>query len=182
MRVADRTITREWALALADAGKVPPLAKRPALGPRQHIVRFEGREADDERFSFRLTFPHDEDDPDKPPTQKQYDTVCDYYGEGPVSMRQAGYLISAWNYADEIRSAQRFKFSAPRRRLIHVAASAYILSHPEIRQKIRAWTDFSWREPGKAVTIERTKPYGAVMMFAHDLIADMRGAGAEIFG
>lgn len=180
--MADRTITREWTLDLADAGKVQPLAKRPADGLRQHIVRFEGREGSEERFSFRLTFPHDEDDPEKPPSQKQYDTVCDYYDEGPLSARQAGYMLSAWYYADEIRSVERFKYSAPRRKLIHVATAAYILSHPEMRQKIRAWNGFSHREPGEAVTIERTRYYGAVMMFAHDLIADMQGAGAEIFG
>jgi hypothetical protein len=169
-------------LDLTQAGKIPSGAERPVRAERQQIVSFEGREGDEERFSFWLTFPNDPDDPETPPTQKQYDTVVAFYGEGPATHAQAGYLISAWFYADEIRSERNFKFSAPRRRLIHVATSAYILSHPELRRKVRAWSEFRWREPEKAVSIGRTTPYRPALQFAHDLIADMRSAGAEIFG
>lgn len=180
--MADRTITRSWTLDLAGAGKSRPLPVRPAAGPRQHIVRFEGSEGDTEKFSYRLTFPDDEARPEEPPSQKQYDAVCDFYGEGPASRDQAGYLMSAWYYADEIKSAQNFPFTAPRRKLILVGVSALILSHPEIRSKVRSWSQFRWREPTRAVQIERTQPHAAVMQFANDLIADMQGAGAEIFG
>lgn len=180
--MGDRTTTRSWALDLSEAGEPKPLPGRPAAGPRQHIVRFEGREEGVERFSYRLTFPDGETEPEEPPSQKQYDAVCDFYGEGPASRDQAGYLLSAWHYADDIRSARNFRFTAPRRRLILVGASAFILSHPEIRRKVRQWSQFRWREPTKAVQIERTQTYAAVMQFANDLIADMRGAGAAIFG
>ena len=180
--MADRTITLPWTLDLAQAGKVKPLAHRPLAAIRQHIVRFAGRDADTERFSYRLTFPDDEGVPEEPPTQKQHDAVVAFYGEGPASRDQAGYLMSAWYYADEIRSAHNFAFSAPRRRLILVGASAFILSHPETRSKVRRWIQFRWREPVKAVQIEKTEPYTAVMQFANDLVADMQGAGAAIFG
>jgi len=180
--MSDRRVRRNWSLDLTQAGKIQSLAIRPVRAERQHIVFFEGREVDEERFSFWLTFPNDEDDVETPPTQRQYDTVVDFYGEGPATRTQAGYLISAWFYADEIRSARHFKFPAARRRLIHIATSAYILSHPELRKKVQAWSGFRWREPTKAVPIERTTPYKPALQFAHDLIADMQGAGAEIFG
>lgn len=180
--MSDRRVRRSWSLDLSQAGKTPALANRPPKAERQHIVSFEGREADEERFSFWLTFPDDECNAEIPPTQKQYDAVLDFYGEGPATRAQAGYLISAWFYADEIRSARNFKFSAARRRLIHIATSAYILSHPEFRRRVRAWSQFTWREPSQAVRIERTTPYQPALQFASDLIADMQGAGSEIFG
>lgn len=180
--MSDRKVRRYWSLDLAQAGKPPALAGRPVKAERQHIVSFEGREAEEERFSYWLTFPQDESDDETPPTQKQYDAVAHFYDEGPATRAQAGYLISAWYYADEIRSARNFSFSAPRRRLIHLATSAYILSHPELRQKVRSWSEFRWREPVKAVGIERTTPYRPVLQFAHDLVADMQAAGAQIFG
>ena len=180
--MTDRRIRRNWALDLTLAGKQPVLAARPLRQERQHIALFEGREGSDERFSFWLTFPNDDDDPQLPPTQKQYDAVSDFYGEGPATRTQAEYLISAWYYADEIRSVRNFSFTAPRRRFIHVATSAFILSHPEYRRKVRAWSAIQWRDPGKAVRIQRTTPYKPALRFASDLIADMQGAGAEIFG
>lgn len=180
--MADRTTTRHWTLDLAQAGKSPVVGRRPCAGPRQHVVSFEGSEGELERFSYRLTLPDDESVGEEPPSQRQYDAVCDFYGEGPASRDQAGYLMSAWHYADEIRSARNFRFSAPRRKLILVGASAYILSHPEIRQKVRQWSQLLWREPTRAVRIERTQPFRAVMQFADDLIADMQAAGARIFG
>lgn len=182
MRMTDRRIRRNWALDLTLAGKQPLLAARPLRAERQHVVLFEGREGRDERFSFWLTLPNDDDDPQTPPTRKQYEAVSEFYGEGPATWMQAEYLMAAWYYADEIRSVRNFGFTAPRRRLIHVATAAFILSQPELRRKVRGWSALRWRDPGRAVRIQRTRPYEPAMLFAADLIADMQGAGADIFG
>lgn len=180
--MVDHIVQRNWSLDLDEAGKVKPLVERPGKGPRQDIARFDGRSGTEEHFSYRLTLPLEEYDPELPPSRKQYDTVCDFYGEGPCSSLQAACLISAWYYAEEIRSVERFRFSAPRRRLIHLATSAFILSVPAVRRSVRAWSENGWRNPSAASIIERSRPYATVMQYAHDLIADMQGAGAEIFG
>lgn len=91
-------------------------------------------------------------------------------------------MISAWYFAEEIKSVDNFKFSAPRRALIQIAASAYILSHPEIRKKVRDWSLFRWQNPIAAVDAKRVTAYKPVMQFANDLVADMRADGATIFG
>lgn len=181
MDSSDRRVRRDWSLDLSQAGKIPLLTKRPIRAERQHIVTFEGREAKEERFSYWLTFPSDAEDAEQP-TQKQYDAVAAFYGEGPTTSVQAGYLISAWYFADEIKSTRNFSFSAPRRKLIHVATAAFILSHPELRKKVRDWSQLQWRQPERAVRIERTTPYKPALQFASDLVADMQSAGAEIFG
>lgn len=137
--MSDRRVRRNWSLDLSEAGKVPASVAKPVKAERQQIVVFEGRDGDIERFSYWLTLPDDALDNETPPTQKQYDAVSHFYNHGPATRAQAGYMMSAWYYADEIRSAQRFKFSAPRRWLILVAVSAYILSHPELRRKVRDW-------------------------------------------
>lgn len=149
---------------------------------RQRIVSFDGVEGGKERFSYWLTFPVDEEDDETPPSQRQYDAVSDFYGEGPSSRSQAEYLISAWFYADDISSARNFKLSALRRDLIHIGTAAFLLSDPHLRRKVRDWSAFQWRRPGEAVRMERTTPYRPALQFASDLIDDMRGAGASIFG
>ena len=72
-----------------------PLVSRPAFAGRQNVVTFEGREENEERFSFWLSFPDDENNPEELATQKQHDTVLDFYGECPAIRAQAGYMISA---------------------------------------------------------------------------------------
>lgn len=82
--MSDRRIRRNWSLDLTQAGKAPLLAVRPLKAERQHIVSFEGRAADEERFSFWLTFPDGETDPETPPSQAQYGVLW-------WKLRAAGY-------------------------------------------------------------------------------------------
>jgi hypothetical protein len=181
-KICDRRVRREWSLNLLEAGKCPlPPRMHPNLAERQHVVRFDGTEDGEERFSYWLHFPNSVADKEEPASQQQYDTVVGLYGEGPASRAQASYLISAWYYADEINRPQRFSFSAPRRKLILLGVSAYILSHPELRLTVQRLSALQHHQ-GKNIAVESTKPFQPVMQFANDLIADMQGAGAKIFG
>lgn len=171
-----------WTIDLAQAGKAPARSVHHGEAGRQGIVSFEGRDGNEGRYAILMTFPDDETVPEEPATQRQHDAVVAYYGEGPANWEQAGYLMSAWNFAEEIKAARNFPFTAPRRALIHVATAAYLLGHPELRVSVRNWSDHRWRSPGRAASIEKTAAWRPALRFAADMIADMRAAGAAIFG
>jgi hypothetical protein len=142
-------------------------------------MSFAGRDNGVERFSVRLTFPDPGDD-ETPPTQRQHDVVVDYFGQGPETQRQADFMISARFYADEVVQ-NHGRYNAHAVELLRRGAAAYILSHPEIREKVTAWSGFRWRNPTQAVVIERTMSYRPTLQFGEDLIADLRDQGSQLF-
>jgi hypothetical protein len=180
--VEDRATDRIWEIDLALAGKARPSAIRPAKRKRQKIARFEGREGTVERFSFRQRFPHPQHEAFSPPSQAQYGAVCDFFADVCETRSQAATLLSARDYAEIV--SKSFPFTAPRRRLIWICATAFILSDKELRSRVRAWDIRCWREGSSDIAcgIAFHKPFKQVAKFAQRLIDDMRSQGAEIFG
>ncbi|HEX8513675.1 MAG TPA: hypothetical protein VF688_11290 [Allosphingosinicella sp.] len=179
---ADRVTTRFWELDLSLAGKVQTPAKRPAKRKRQAIARFAGREGTIERFAVRQTIPYCGYEVECPPSQAQYGAVCDFFAEVCETRYQANTLLSARDYAEVV--AKGFPFTAARRRLIWVCATAFILSDRELRSLVRSWSIACWSRGSSGVSggIVHHKPYRRVAKFAAGLVDDMRGEGAEIFG
>jgi hypothetical protein len=95
---------------------------------------------------------------------------------------QAHTLLSAKEYAEEI--ATGYSFTAPRKRLLSLCTSAFILSDREMRSIVSTWSIARWS--GRIAGFGYTRTYRdvnkKVQTFAARLINDMRRDGAEIFG
>lgn len=180
--ITDRATTRVWELDLTTAGKVRSLNARPANRKRQRIVRFVGREGMIERFAIIQTIPYCGHEMDCPASQAQYGAVCDFFEEPCETSFQATTLLSARDYAEEISSG--FSFTRPRKRLIWLCTSAFILADKELRSFARAWHIGRDRRGSAAHSSSASyrRLYSRVSTFASKVVDDMRGEGAEIFG
>ena len=178
--VSDRVTTRLWELDLSLAGKVRPPKKRPANRRRQKIARFIGREGTIERFEVRQTIPYCGYEVECPPSQAQYGAVCDFFVEVCETRFQANTLLSARDYAGIV--SQGFPFTAPRRHLIWLCTTAFILSDKELRSLVRTWNISHRGRSGVSARGAYLRCYKKIAKFASRLVDDMRGTGAEIFG
>lgn len=181
-QVTDRVTTRLWELDLSCAGSVYSPKRRPLRRKRQSVVLFVGREGTIERFAIRQTIPYCGYEVACPPSQTQYGAVCDFFAEVCETRFQAHTLLSARDYGEAV--AKRFSFTAPRRRLIWLSATAVILSDKDLRSRVRSWSERCWSRasPDLSFGIASHKPYKLVTKFTAELIDDMRAEGAAIFG
>ncbi|MBO9712485.1 hypothetical protein [Sphingomonas sp.] len=181
-QVEDRVTHRHWELDLSLAGKVKPPKKRRYKARRQQIVRFLGQDGSIERFAIRMTIPYPGYEAFNPPSQAQYSAVMDYFQECCETPFQASTMLSARDYAEAV--ADRFSFTAPRRRLIALSTAAFILSDREVRALVRSLNiaTRSGKYSGPARRSAHVGCYKRVTGFASKLIDDMRGEGSEIFG
>lgn len=177
-------VARVVRLDLRGAGHVYVRKQRPAKRTRQTLVRFLGREGDEELFGFEQSFPPARSG-DRPASQAQLDSVLRFYGEGlteEATSFQAHVMLCVRDYAGAVVHGSNF--SAARKRLLERFVAAYLSADPKLRDEVRRWNEARHRELGSGISsgIAYDRPYKAAGKFMVQLLDDLRGAGAEAFG
>lgn len=182
---ADLVAPRLIRFDLAQAGSVYRRAGRPANRRRQALIRFAGRDGDEELFAFEQTFAVIWTVGRYPASSAQMAAVRDYFGEefpDDATGWQAHTMLCVRDYAWAV--VRGMNFTAPRRRLLARFAAAYLCESTEMRTEVRRWNEARHRELGHGIEagIAFHRPYKLTRKFIDKVVTDMRGAGAEAFG
>lgn len=182
---ADLMAPRLVRFDLTQAGGVYRRAARPANRRRQKLIRFEGRDRDDELYAFEQTFAVIGTTGRYPASSAQLTAVRDYFGEefpDDATGWQAHTMLCVRDYAWSVVRAMNF--TAPRRRLLARFAAAYLCADPALRTDVRDWNEARHRELGHGIEagIAYHRPYKLAKKFIDKVVTDMRAAGAEAFG
>lgn len=182
VEISDVTISQEFTFDLAEAGQCYRRKDRPANRRRQKMIRFIGREGDIERFTVHQIFPVVGSLNSDPPSPRQIEAVEHFFGRRPETRWQAHTMLSARDYGLEV--ANRYRFTAMRRKIISVAVTAFLLSDPTLRDDVRRWCEARNKEPSPGISagIANHRPYKAAGVFAEKMIQDLQGAGSDAFG
>lgn len=135
---ADLMAPRLVRFDLSQAGGVYRRAARPANRRRQKLIRFEGRDRDDELYAFEQTFAVIGTTGRYPASSAQLTAVRDYFGEefpDDATGWQAHTMLCVRDYAWSVVRAMNF--TAPRRRLLARFAAAYLCTDRQLRTDVR---------------------------------------------
>lgn len=175
--INDRTATRWWQVDLTEVRPHRGVLPVPSSSDHQSIVHFDGISGSVEQFGIRQTVPAVQGDEGTPPSQAQYGAVTLYFVDGCETRLEAGLMLSARNYADEM--AKHLGFTAKRRQLVSLACAAVILADVETRLRVRG---LEARRRGSDILV-RDLPQTCTMLedFVGRMINDVRRSGSRLF-
>lgn len=175
--INDRVMTRWWEVDLTRVSKPPRSMPSPLFTGHQSIVHFDSNQGSVERFGIRQTIPAVHNDNGDPPSQAQYGAVTLYFVEACETRMEAGVMLSARNYADEM--AKDLRFTAARRQLVSLSCAAFILSDIETRLRVRGLDARKLGSDVRPIDLPRT--HAKLREFVGQMIVDVREAGSRLF-
>lgn len=175
--INDRTATRWWQVDLTDVRPHRGLLPVPLSSDHQSIVHLDDVTGSIERFGIRQTVPAVQGDDGTPPSQAQYGAVTSYFVDGCETRLEAGLMLSARNFADEM--AKHLGFTAKRRLLVSLACAAVILADVEMRLRVRS---LDARKRGSDILVrDLPRTCNTLEDFVGRMINDVRRSGSSLF-